>query len=185
MSLTPSASANIGNKATQFALLEPKTGSVISLQSYENRPFMLVFMCNHCPYVVHILQGLTATARKLEESGIATIAISSNSIESHPQDGPDKMAQLASQMDFPFPYLYDESQEVAHAYGAVCTPDLYLFNTDHELYYRGQLDDSRPGSNIPVTGESMLGASASMLAGEDPPGNTKPSVGCSIKWKAA
>jgi len=185
VSLTPSSEAEIGQSAPSFSLPDPRTGSAVELSSYQGQPVMVVFMCNHCPYVVHLLDGLVKAANQLADQGIATIAISSNSIVSHPQDGPDLMAALATEKNFSFPYLYDESQEVAKAYGAVCTPDFYLYDAGHSLYYRGQFDDSRPGSNESVTGESLLKAATAMLNGDSAATNVKPSVGCSIKWKSA
>jgi len=139
-------------------------------------------MCNHCPYVVHLVDALVDLAHELAESGIATVTISSNDSASYPQDGPDKMASLAKQKGFRFPYCFDETQEIAKAYDAVCTPDIFLFDQQHGLYYRGQFDDTRPGSGV-AHGGDLKAAAEALLAGEPAPENTRPSVGCSIKWK--
>lgn len=185
MVTTPSNAGIVGEPAKPFNLPDPRTGNQVNLDSVAGQPFMLVFMCNHCPYVVHLLDGLISMSVALKDMDIQTIAISSNNIDTHPADSPEKMAELASNHQFVFPYLYDETQEIARAYGAVCTPDFYLYDSNHSLYYRGQFDDSRPGNQIPVTGSSMLDAAEKMLDGQSLPPDAKPSVGCSIKWKTA
>ncbi len=183
MALIPSTETPVGTTAPAFRLPEPATGNLVALSDYSGQPVAVIFMCNHCPYVVHILDGLAQAGQQLIEQGIAVVAISANDATNYPADGPEKMAQLSRDAALPFPYLYDESQETARAYNAQCTPDLYLFDANHALYYRGQFDSSRPGSGLPVTGESLLQAASDMLAGRQPPESPTPSVGCSIKWK--
>lgn len=183
MALIPSTETPVGTIAPAFSLPEPATGNSIALSDYSGQPIAVIFMCNHCPYVVHILDGLAQAGQQLIDQGIAVVAISANDATNYPADGPEKMAQLSHDAALPFPYLYDETQETARAYNAQCTPDLYLFDADHALYYRGQFDSSRPGSGLPVTGESLLQAASDLLAGKQPPASPTPSVGCSIKWK--
>jgi len=185
MVLAESTATPIGSAAPDFTLPEPLSGNEISLNNLQGSAVLLVFMCNHCPYVVHILDGLVAAAHDFAAEGIETIAISANDITTHPADSPEKMAALARQKNFPFRYLYDESQSVARAYHAVCTPDIYLYDSQHKLFYRGQFDASRPGSGVDVTGSDLRQAADAMLKGENPPQNPPASVGCSIKWKAA
>ncbi len=182
MVLTPSTMLPLGTAAPEFSLLNTD-GNTVSLADVSDAPALLVaFMCNHCPYVKHIGDGLAKMARDFQSKGAAVIAISSNSVESHPADGPDKMAEEARERGYTFPYLYDETQEVAKAYTAACTPDFFLFDGDRNLYYRGQMDDSRPGGDIPVTGSDLRSALESLLAGEVPPDGQNPSIGCNIKW---
>lgn len=184
MAATPSSPTPTGFQAPAFSLPEPATGNTVTLESYAGTPVFVIFMCNHCPYVVHLLDALGNAANTLSEQGIQTIAISANDVGNYPADSPDKMAALAKRQGFSFPYLYDETQETAHAYAAECTPDLYLFDQNHKLYYRGQFDASRPGSGSASTGQDLLAAATAMMAGDAPPANTVPSVGCGIKWKA-
>jgi len=183
MSLTPSTETPAGTQAPAFTLPEPASGKTVSLQHFADSPVCIIFMCNHCPYVVHIIDALVSTAEKLATMGIKTVAISSNDAAAYPADGPDNMAALAQEKNFSFPYLYDESQSVAIAYGAQCTPDLYLFDAQHLLYYRGQFDSSRPGSGKAATGDDLMAAARQLAAGEAAPANPMASVGCSIKWK--
>jgi hypothetical protein len=140
-------------------------------------------MCNHCPYVKHVREGLVELTRKYMDKGVAVVAISSNDVEAYSQDSPERMKQEAEQHGYPFPYLYDETQEVAKAYRAACTPDFYVFDEDQKLVYRGQMDDSRPGSDVPVTGKDLRAALDAVLEGGPVPGDQKPSAGCNIKWK--
>jgi peroxiredoxin len=173
----------LGTRAPEFRLPDT-SGKVISLDEFENsKALLVIFMCNHCPYVKHIRSGLAQLARDYIPRGVAVVGISSNDVENYPQDSPRKMAEEAKAAGYIFPYLYDETQEVAKAYRAACTPDLYLFDGGQRLVYRGQLDDSRPGSNVPVTGKDVRAALDALLAGKPVPPNQKASIGCNIKWK--
>lgn len=183
MVLTESTNMPIGSSAPDFTLPDTRNGDSTTLRDIDG-PVLIVFMCNHCPYVVHIVDPLVALAAELKERGITTIAISANDVVSHPADGPDKMAALATAKGFDFPYCFDETQEVARSFNAVCTPDIYLFDSQHKLYYRGQFDDTRPGK-ASAHGGDLHAAANQLLNGEAAPTDTMPSVGCSIKWKAA
>jgi peroxiredoxin len=175
----------LGTPAPAFALPDAVTGRTVAPGDFATSPLLLVvFICNHCPFVKHILDGLVAFARDYGTRGVAMVAISSNDIASHPDDAPGEMARIARLKGFTFPYLYDESQEVAKAYQAVCTPDFFLFERDRRLAYRGQLDASRPGNGIPVTGADLRAACDALLGGKPLTREQTPSVGCSIKWKA-
>ena len=183
MALTPSIMLPLGTQAPDFRLPDPG-GKMVSLSDFKNAPALLViFMCNHCPYVKHISHTLAEFAREYEKKGLATIGINSNDVEAHPDDSPEKMAEEIEKIGYPFPYLYDESQEVAKAYHAACTPDLFLFDKNHKLVYRGQFDDSRPNSNILVTGKDLRTAVDAVLAGKPVSTDQKASMGCNIKWK--
>jgi len=173
----------LGTKAPDFRL--PDTGGkIVSLADFKSAPALLVvFMCNHCPYVKHIRAGLAQMARDYKPRGVAVVGINSNDVANYPEDSPAKMAEEVQRAGYIFPYLYDETQEAAKAYHAACTPDIYLFDEDQRLAYRGQLDDSRPGSSIPVTGKDVRAALEAVLAGKPVPPNQKPSIGCNIKWK--
>ena len=173
----------LGTKAPDFRL--PDTaGKMVSLADFESATALLVvFMCNHCPYVKHIRTGLAQLARDYMTRGVSIVGISSNDVENYPQDSPQKMAEEAKAAGYTFPYLYDETQAVAKAYRAACTPDLYLFDGEQRLAYRGQFDDSRPGNNVPVTGKDLRVALDALLAGKPVPPNQKASIGCNIKWK--
>jgi peroxiredoxin len=174
----------LATRAPAFALRDTVTGRTVALEDFATSPVLLVaFVCNHCPFVKHILSGFAGFAREVGARGVAVIAISSNDAASYPEDGPEKMARIAARERFTFPYLYDESQEVAKAYQAVCTPDFFLFDRDRRLAYRGQFDASRPGNGIAVTGADLRAACESLLQGKSPPGEQTPSVGCSIKWR--
>jgi peroxiredoxin len=173
----------LGAAAPAFRLPDPE-GRMYGLEDFEEAPALLVaFLCNHCPYVKHILPGFAAFAREYEPMGLAIIAISANDVMAYPKDGPKEMARVARQHGFEFPYVYDESQETALAYQAVCTPDLFLYDGARKLAYRGQFDDSRPGSDTPVTGASLRVAADAVLAGRTTSTDQRPSIGCSIKWK--
>ncbi|MFT6301628.1 MAG: peroxiredoxin [Pseudomonadales bacterium] len=172
----------IGSRAPKFSLPDTRDNQQVSLSDHKNKPVLIVFMCNHCPYVVHLLDELAAVAHQFASDGITTITISSNDSAKYPQDGPEKMGDLARQNNWQFPYCFDESQTVAQAYGAVCTPDIFLFDADHDLYYHGQFDETRPGHGQ-AHGGNLKKAAASLLAGKSAPSSTHPSVGCSIKWK--
>ncbi|MFW6192207.1 MAG: thioredoxin family protein [Gemmatimonadota bacterium] len=179
----PSTMAPLGMRAPDFELPDT-TGSTVALDDFEDAPALLVvFMCNHCPYVKHVQEELAAFAAKYAERGLAVVGINANDVERYPDDSPERMAEEKERVGYPFPYLYDETQDVARAYGAACTPDFFLFDADRELVYRGQFDDSRPGSSVPVTGEDLRAAADAVLAGERVPEDQVASVGCGIKWK--
>ncbi len=173
----------LGTIAPAFRL--PDTGGKpVSLADFKGAPALLVvFMCNHCPYVKHIQAGLAQLARDYQSRGVAMVGINSNDMVRYPADSPEKMAAEAKAAGYVFPYLYDETQAVARAYRAACTPDIFLFDRDQRLVYRGQFDDSRPGNNLPATGKDLRAALDAVLAGQPAPPDQKPSIGCNIKWK--
>ena len=173
----------LGTKAPDFRLPDT-TGRTVSLSDFKNsHALVLVFMCNHCPYVKHIRSALAQLARDYVDRGVAVVGISANDVANYPQDSPQKMAEEAKAAGYIFPYLYDETQQVAKAYRAACTPDIYLFDQDQRLAYRGQMDDSRPGTNLPVTGKDLRAALDAVLTGKPVSSSQKPSIGCNIKWK--
>lgn len=184
---TPSKDIQLGSPAPVFSLpnLNPVYGGQsVELSDFDNsKALLIVFMCNHCPYVVHIAEELAAVAAKYQPQGLGVAAINVNDVESYPQDAPDLMTAMSRKYDFTFPYLYDQSQRIALDYGAVCTPDLYLFDPDKRLAYHGQFDDARPGNNKPVTGADLSMAVEQVLRGESVGAAQSPSVGCNIKWK--
>ncbi len=185
MSNTPSTMMDLGTEAPDFKLFDTVNNQLVSLSDFDNaKGLLVVFMCNHCPFVKNILDEFVNTAKDIQQKGIGVVTISSNDVENYPDDSPVKMAQLARDHKFSFPYLYDGTQEVAKAYRAACTPDLYLFDENDELVYRGQFDDSRPGNNKPVTGSDLRRAVERLLEDGKPLENQKPSMGCNIKWKA-
>jgi len=173
----------LGTPSGGFTLTDVSTNTSISLSSEIKKPVLLMFICNHCPYVLHIMNELTELANQAQSNGFFVAAISSNDVERYPQDGPEKMALFAKDHGFNFPYLYDESQSVAKSYSAVCTPDFFVYDDKHKLVYRGQMDASRPNNSIPVTGNELNTALTAILNGAKPPLNQTPSIGCSIKWK--
>ncbi len=176
----------LGTTAPAFRLPDTVSGKTLALEDFAaSRALLVAFVCNHCPYVKHILDGFVAFAREYGPRGLAVVAISSNDVKAHPADSPSEMAKLAREKGFTFPYLYDESQSVARAYDAVCTPDFFLFDGDRRLVYRGQFDGSRPGGRQAVTGADMRAAADAVLAGKPVPEAQLPSVGCGIKWKPA
>jgi peroxiredoxin len=173
----------LGTSAPDFRLPDTE-GNMVSLSDFKQAPALLViFMCNHCPFVKHILSNLVALAKEYQEKGVAIVGINSNDVDSFPQDRPEMMAQNAKEAGFTFPYLYDATQEVAKAYRAACTPDFFLFDADRKLVYRGQMDDSRPGNNVPVTGADLRAALDAVLEGGPVSADQKPSMGCNIKWE--
>ncbi len=173
----------LGTKAPDFRLPDPR-GKMVSLSELAGAPALLVaFMCNHCPFVKHLRGGLAQLARDYAPRGLAVLGISSNDVANYPADSPAKMAEEAQAAGYTFPYLYDETQEVAKAYRAACTPDFYLFDKKQLLVYRGQFDDSRPGNGIPVTGRDLRSAIDAVLGGKPVASTQKPSIGCNIKWK--
>ena len=184
MSLTPSTMIPLGTHAPEFSLPDTVSGRTVSLKEFEDRKALLVmFICNHCPYVKHVASELARIGRDYAGKPLGIVAISSNNVQTHPGDSPEKMAQEAKAQGYTFPYLYDESQEVARAYSAACTPDFFLFDAGHALVYRGQLDESRPGNGVPVTGKDLRAAIDATLDGRPVTGQQRPSVGCNIKWK--
>jgi len=183
MAETPSTMLPLGTSAPDFSLPDP-SGKLVSLDDFKDaRALLIAFLCNHCPYVKHIQKQFASLAKEYQAQGVGVVAINSNDVENYPEDRPEKMAEEIKQADYTFPYLYDGSQQVAKAYRAACTPDLYLFDQDHRLVYRGQFDDSRPGNGRLVTGADLRTALDAVLAGGAVAGNQKPSVGCNIKWK--
>jgi len=184
MAATPSAMMPLGTIAPSFELPDTVSGKILSLASLRGEKATLVmFICNHCPYVLHINEELVRLAKEYQPKGVSMIAISSNDVANYPQDSPELMKELAQKTGYTFPYLYDESQDVARAYGAACTPDLFLFDADLKCVYRGQLDNSRPKNDIPVTGKDMRIAMEALLSGNKIPEEQIPSIGCNIKWK--
>ncbi|KAF3783904.1 hypothetical protein EJ110_NYTH31281 [Nymphaea thermarum] len=177
----------LGSPAPHFELPEPLTDKVWKLEDFESHSGLLVmFLCNHCPFVVHLKNDIARLARDYKEKGVAVVAISSNSEVTYPQDGPKFMAEDAKTFDYPFPYLYDKSQDIARAFQAVCTPEFFLFKKDEgkpfELFYHGRFDESRPGNNVPVTGSDLSLAVDCLLSGRPFPNPQRPSIGCGIKW---
>jgi peroxiredoxin len=183
MALTPSTMLPLGTEAPRFSL--PDTdGRTVSLVEFKAQPALLVmFLCNHCPYVKHVRHELARLGREYQAKGVAVVAISSNDVAAYPDDSPEKMREEKRQAGYAFPYLYDASQEVARAYHAACTPDFYLFDANRRLVYRGQMDGSRPGNDVPVTGTDLRAALDALLAGRAVNADQKPSMGCNIKWK--
>lgn len=178
---TASTMLPLGTEAPDFSLPNVDD-SLVSRNQFAGKPLVVVFMCNHCPFVVHIRSTLAAFAREYQAKGVAIVGISSNFTGTHPQDGPELMKKEATDAGYTFPYLYDESQAVAQAYKAACTPDIYLFDADHSLVYRGQFDSSRPGNGLPVTGSDLRSACDAVLAGKSVDSVQRPSIGCNIKW---
>jgi peroxiredoxin len=184
MVMTASTMLPLGTKAPDFSLVNVD-GRTVSRSDFAEAPALLViFMCNHCPFVKHIAPALADLAREYQAKGAAIVGINSNDAAAHPEDSPERMVHEAEERDYTFPYLYDETQAVAQAYQAACTPDFFLFDRQGELVYRGQFDSSRPKSDIPVTGVDLRKALDAVLAGQLPPGKQTPSIGCNIKWKA-
>ncbi len=173
----------LGTKAPNFHIRDVKTDNYYSLDDLKSsKATVVMFICNHCPYVIHLNQGMVALANELKSEGVSFIAICSNDVENYPEDAPDKMAIVAKVLKYPFPYLYDKYQEVAKAYDAACTPDFYVFDGEQKLTYRGRFDDSRPGNGEAITGNDLRNAILSTLKGEAIT-EQFPSMGCNIKWK--
>ena len=181
---TVSTMLDLGTNAPGFELPNPSTGQVVRLTDYLDAPIMVVFSCNHCPYVLHILHSLAEFARGIQQQGIAVVMINANDVENYSADSPEKMITLGKEYGFCFPYLYDESQQVATAYRAACTPDFFLFDAQHRLVYRGQYDEARPGNNQPISGVNLRAASDAVLNSTPIPEQQIPSMGCNIKWRA-
>lgn len=184
MTLVSSKIFENGRIAPDFSLLDTKTNTYKSLKELKgNKGTIVMFICNHCPFVIHVNKELVKLANDFLPKGINFIAISSNDVNYYPQDGPIYMKYAALHLNYPFPYLFDESQNVAKAYNAACTPDFYLFDKNLQAVYHGQLDDSRPGNGIPVNGKDLRLAIANLLENKKNSETQKPSIGCSIKWK--
>jgi len=184
MAETKSTMLPLGTPAPDFSLPDARTGETVSLSDFGGAPALLVmFICNHCPFVRHVRGELAALGRDYAGSGLAIVAINANDALNYPQDGPTHMKAEAERYDYRFPYLFDESQAVAKAHRAVCTPDFFLFDRDRKLVYRGRLDDSRPSNGVPVTGADLRAACDAVLAGKAPSADQKSSIGCNIKWR--
>jgi peroxiredoxin len=183
MSLTSSNPFPLGSKAPDFKLPDTASGKMLSLADFQSdQATVIMFICNHCPYVKHVNAGLVVLANKYIKKGVSFIGINSNDSRRYPDDSPEQMTVIAKRNHYPFPYLFDEMQEVAKAYDAACTPEFYVFDKDMSLVYHGQMDDSRPSTNIPVTGEDLALALDLTLAGKPYQGIQKPGIGCGIKW---
>ena len=184
MARTPSQMLPLGTLTPEFNLPDAD-GKMHSLDDAAgSHAYLVMFICNHCPFVKHVADELARLGRDYQEKGVAVFAINSNDVESHPADAPDKMREEAASRGYTFPYVLDEDQSIAKAYEAACTPDFYLFDADRRLVYRGQLDGSRPGNDVPVDGTDLRNAIDAVLAGEPVPAEQVPSLGCNIKWKA-
>ena len=185
MALVTSTMLALGTEAPDFSLPEPSTGENVALSRFDGAPALLVvFLSNHCPFVKHLADHLAGVATEYQARGVAVVGINANDVVNYPDDSPAKMADEVARRGYSFPYLFDESQEVAKAYRAACTPDFFVFDGDRRLVYRGQYDGSRPSLDVPVTGADLRTALDAVLVGEAPSGEQVPSVGCNIKWKA-
>jgi peroxiredoxin len=186
MAATPSNMMPLGTQAPDFTLLNTVTDEMVTLQSLKSDiATVIMFICNHCPYVKHVEPELVKMANEYQAKGLSFIAISSNDVDNYPDDSPNKMKEVAQQAGYTFPYLYDETQQVAKAYQAACTPDFYVFDKDLKCVYRGRLDGATPKNNVPVTGEELRAALDAIVAGQPVNPNQTPSIGCNIKWKQA
>ena len=186
MAATPSTMIPLGTQAPDFMLLDPVTNSHTSLHDVRSdKATVVMFICNHCPYVKHINEGLVKLANDYIPQGVGFVAINSNDAEKYPEDGPDNMAAQSRELGYPFPYLFDETQQTARAYKAACTPDFFIFDGALKCVYRGQFDDSRPRNDIPVTGRDIRNALDAILAGRPVSEEQIPSIGCNIKWKSS
>jgi len=184
MALTESTMLSLGTEAPPFALLDTVSGQTITLETFRDKKALLVmFICKHCPFVKHVKDELARIGKDYADKPLGIVAVSSNDAANYPGDAPENLKAMAEEAGFNFPFCYDESQDVAKAYTAACTPDFFLFDADRKLVYRGQLDDSRPDNGKPVTGADLRAAIDQTLAGQTPPPEQKPSAGCNIKWK--
>lgn len=180
---TASTMLPLGTQAPNFELPDVVSGQTISLSSFAEKPLLVMFICQHCPFVKHVKSELANIGKDYNNRDVAIVAISSNDINKYPNDAPEQLKVMAEETGFLFPVCFDESQEVAKAYTAACTPDFFLFDADQKLVYRGQLDDSRPSSSTPVTGKDLRAALDTLLIGKSIDADQKPSIGCNIKWK--
>jgi len=184
MALTPSTMIPLGSTAPDFILPDVVISTEMSLEDLKSdTATVIMFICNHCPYVKHVQSGLVELANDYITKGVSFIAINSNDAVNYPEDSPENMKAVAERFEYPFPYLFDESQEIAKAYDAACTPDFFIYDNALKLVYRGQMDDSRPGNGIPVTGKDIRAALDEILAGNELSTDQLPSIGCNIKWK--
>lgn len=184
MALTPSTMLPLGTKAPDFRLTDVVSGKTISLETFAGTQALLVmFICRHCPFVKHVQAELAQIGKDYADAEVGIVAISANDAANYPDDAPEKLKEMATQLGFTFPFCHDESQDIAKAYTAACTPDFFLFDANRELVYRGQLDDSRPSNNQPVTGKDLRAALDAVLASKSVNPEQKPSIGCNIKWK--
>ena len=172
----------LGTPAPNFSLTDTVSGDTVSLSDCDGKALVVMFICNHCPFVIHIQRGLVRFGNDYRASDVSIVGISANDAKKYPGDAPDKLAAMARRMGYAFPYLFDETQEVAKSYTAACTPDFFVFDADRDLVYRGQFDDSRPSNRIPVTGKDLRAAVDAVLADREAPAIQKPSIGCNIKW---
>lgn len=184
MARTPSTMLELGTQAPDFMLPEPATGKIVARKDFIGKPLLVAFICNHCPYVIHIRDVFAELVKEYQQRGVAVVAINANDVANYPDDSPEKMVEEVNAHGYTFPYLFDDAQDVAKAYQAACTPDLFLFDDKHRLFYRGQFDDARPRSDEPVTGADLRHALDRLLDNMYPPADQKPSLGCNIKWKA-
>jgi len=183
MARVESSMLPLGTPLPEFSLPDVVSGRLVESASLRGEVVLVAMLCNHCPFVVHVREGFAALARDLDARGVKIVAISSNDVTRLPQDGPGPMAELARELGFVFPYCYDETQEVAKAFAAMCTPEFYLFDRSGRLAYRGQMDRSRPHNGVPVTGDELRAAAVAVLSGAEPVAEQFPSMGCNIKWK--
>lgn len=184
MALTESTMLELGTKAPEFTLVDTVSGRELSFSEIKGEQgTLVVFICNHCPYVIHTIEELVRVANDYYDRGIGTVHISSNDVEKYPVDSPDHMQGFAAQNDYTFPYLYDESQQTARDYDAACTPDIYVFDAEDRLYYRGRIDGNRPGSGLEPDGSELRAALDALLSAKPAPEKQYPSAGCGIKWK--
>jgi len=183
MVMVSSTMLELGTPAPDFALPDVVSGDPISLDTFAGKPALVImFICQHCPFVKHVQDELAKIGHDYVPQNVGVLAVSANSVQTHPQDGPEQLKAMAATLKFNFPYCYDETQEMAKAYTAACTPDFFVFDGDRKLAYRGQLDDSRPGNDVPVTGQDLRAAIDTVLAGGSLSPDQKPSIGCNIKW---
>ena len=180
---TASTMLSLGTRAPGFSLPDVD-GRTVTASDFAGRPLLVIFMCNHCPFVIHLKSALKEFAAEYQKKGMAVVGISSNDVVAYPQDGPEAMKREAAAAGYSFPYLFDATQSVAKSYKAACTPDFFLFDRHHSLVYRGQFDSSRPGNSVPVTGIDMRAACDAVLSGSEVTVDQKPSIGCNIKWAA-
>lgn len=184
MARTFSTMLPLGTKAPDFELPDVVSGKLVSLDNFaDKRALLVMVICQHCPFVKHVQNELVILGKDYVEQGLGMVAISANDVSNHPDDSPENLKAMAQELGFNFPFCYDENQETTKAYTAACTPDFFLFDSDFKLTYRGQLDDSRPGNDIPVTGKDLRAAIEAVLGGKPVNSDQKPSLGCNIKWK--
>lgn len=184
MAATPSTMLKLGTRMPEFSLPDVDGKPVAGADLLGGPGTLVAFICNHCPFVIHVREEMVRLIKEYQQKGIKAVAISANDAQTHPDDGPKKMAEIARSYGFSFPYLYDKTQETAKAFQAACTPDFFLFDGDGKLFYRGQMDDSRPGNDRPVNGADLRRALDALLAGKPAPEPQKPSMGCNIKWRS-